>query len=188
MGSVAEAVLEFDEAVQVPWRPPLAGAVRPSRRPSRLHVVAAPRDRRPHAARAARLTVPARTPAAPAMSVRRSPAGSTAVGHTCLRCAGDDRAAPGLRLTRRARRLLGVLLGAAAMLVGLSVGSVLGGGDEELVLVGDSSVVVRQGDTLWSIARSVAGEQDVRVVVDAIQELNGLHDASLRPGQELLLP
>ena len=29
MGSVAQAVLEFDEAVRVPWRPPLASAPAP---------------------------------------------------------------------------------------------------------------------------------------------------------------
>jgi nucleoid-associated protein YgaU len=54
--------------------------------------------------------------------------------------------------------------------------------------VSDSSVVVQQGDTLWSIARSVAGDEDVRMVVDAIQELNGLAGSTLQPGQVLRLP
>ena len=186
MGSVAEAVLEFDESVQVPWRPPLAGVPRLVD-PGRLPLVPPPGTRRPHAARAARLaavTVPAERPGA----ARRSAGGSTAVGHTCVRCSGSRRTGSAVRLTRRARRLLGVLVAAVAILLGVWVGSVAGAGDEGLDLVSDSTVVVQQGDTLWSIARSVAGDQDVRLVVDTIQELNGMHDAALRPGQVLRLP
>ena len=39
MGSVAQAVVEFDEAVQAPWRPPLTGV--PARR-GQLRAVPAP--------------------------------------------------------------------------------------------------------------------------------------------------
>jgi nucleoid-associated protein YgaU len=193
MGSVAEAVLEFDEAVQVPWRPPLAGAARPAQ-PRALREVPAVPHRRVHAARAARLLAVVEPPAAPRPVPPRTPrpvslaGGSTAVGHSCARCSqATGRPAPAVRLTHRARRLLVILGAAAGVLVGLGIGSVAGGG-EELVLVSDSSVVVQQGDTVWSIARSVAGDQDVRSVVDAIQELNDLHDATLRPGQVLRLP
>jgi nucleoid-associated protein YgaU len=125
----------------------------------------------------------------PSTTIRRSPGGSTAAGHTCTRCAGAARRVPPtLRLTRRARRLLGVLGAAGGILLGVLLGSVVTGGDERLVLASDSSVVVQQGDTLWSIARSVAGEEDVRAVIDAIQELNDLEDATLHPGQVLRLP
>lgn len=188
MGSVAEAVLEFDEAVQVPWRPPLAGAVRPAERSSGMGVFAPPSTRRPRAARAARLTVPPPLPLERPAPTPRTPNGSTAAGHSCARCAGGDRVAPAVRLTRRARRLLAVLVAAAAVLLGAWVGSVVDGGDAGLALVSDSSVVVRQGDTLWSIARSVAGDHDVRVVVDAIAEINDLRDTTLQPGQVLRLP
>lgn len=81
-----------------------------------------------------------------------------------------------------------MLVAAVAILLGVWVGSIVGGGDDALVLVSDSSVVVQQGDTLWSIARSIAGDQDVRMVVDAIQELNGLDGSALQPGQVLRLP
>jgi nucleoid-associated protein YgaU len=197
MGSVAEAVLEFDESVQVPWRPPLAGAVRPADPSAGVHVLAMPSTRRPRAARAARLTVPpplAFSPAAlpapsePPVAPRRVPGGSTAAGHSCARCDGAAGPVPAVRLTRRARRMLAVFVAAVAILLGVWVGSVVGGGGGELVLVSHSSVVVQPGDTLWSIARPIAGDQDVRLVVDAIQELNDLDGSALQPGQVLRLP
>jgi nucleoid-associated protein YgaU len=188
MGSVAEAVLQFDEAVQVPWRPRLAETARPADPVTGVHVLAMPNSRRPRAARAARLAVPPPLPPDRRAPAPRVPGGSTAMGHSCVRCADGDRVAPAVRLTRRARRLLAVLVAAVAVLLGALVGSVAGGGDEGLVLVSDSSVVVRQGDTLWSIAGSVAGDQDLRAVVDAIYELNGLRDTTLQPGQVLRLP
>ena len=48
--------------------------------------------------------------------------------------------------------------------------------------------MVRPGDTLWSIASSVAGEDDVRLVVDRIQQVNALHGTTLVPGEVLRLP
>jgi nucleoid-associated protein YgaU len=74
--------------------------------------------------------------------------------------------------------------------VGLTaaVGSLVQSGAGGLHLAGESSVVVESGDTLWSIATTVAGSDDVRAVVDRIQELNGLDGADLVPGQVLLLP
>ncbi len=62
------------------------------------------------------------------------------------------------------------------------------GADPALELAGRSSVVVHSGDTLWSIAESVAPDADPRAVVDAIQEANGLAGAGLVPGQVLVLP
>jgi nucleoid-associated protein YgaU len=58
-----------------------------------------------------------------------------------------------------------------------------------LRLAGESSVVVEPGDTVWSIAGEVAGPgEDVRAVVHAIVELNGLQDAVVVSGQVLELP
>src|SRR5690349_18800194 len=107
MGSVAEAVLEFDEAVHVPWRPPLGVAPRPSTATG-AHVLAMPTTRRPRAARVSRLAVPPPLPApepeprrdpSPRAEIpaRRVPSGSTAHGHTCVRCAEGDRTAPAVR-------------------------------------------------------------------------------------------
>jgi nucleoid-associated protein YgaU len=94
-----------------------------------------------------------------------------------------------LRLTARGRRLVAVLGLAAGVGAAALVGSALDGGrDDGLHLAGQSSVVVRSGDTLWSIASSVAGGRDVREVVDRIQALNGMRGSDLAPGQVLRLP
>lgn len=180
MGSVAQAVVEFDEAVQAPWRPPLAGA---AGRGGRLRVVTDQGSAHGGAGRVHdRPSTP--RPRRPSVPVHRS------VPRRVVPC--DTTAAPAppaLRLTRRARRL-GVVLGlAVGVVVGSWVGSAVAGGEDGLRLAGEGNVVVRQGDTLWSIAAAVAGEEDdVRAVIAEIRELNGLADASLVPGQLLALP
>lgn len=173
MGSVAQAVVEFDEAVQAPWRPPLAQG---SGRRGQLRVVPEPVQHAP----ARRAPAPSTRRPVPVAPGPRRPVPERAPAHSV---------APGLRLTRRARRL-GLVLGlAVGVVVGSWVGSAVSGGDDGLRLAGESSVVVESGDTLWSIAASVAGSgDDVRAVVAEIRELNGLPDASLVPGQTLVLP
>jgi LysM repeat protein len=74
------------------------------------------------------------------------------------------------------------------VVLGSWLAPLLSGADEGLHLAGVSSVVVEPGDTLWSIAVSVADGEDVRVVIDRIQELNGLEGSGLVPGQVLQLP
>jgi nucleoid-associated protein YgaU len=104
-----------------------------------------------------------------------------------MRPAGSARPSP-LRLTARGRRLVAVLvlaLGVAMVTLG---DAVLGGDEDGLELMGTTSVVVERGDTLWSIARSVAGDRDVREVIDGIQGLNRLDGAEITPGQILRLP
>lgn len=68
------------------------------------------------------------------------------------------------------------------------LGHLVAGDDDGLRLTGESSVVVRPGDTLWSIASGLAHRGDVRALADEIRALNGLRDADLEPGQTLLLP
>ncbi|HZD17447.1 MAG TPA: LysM peptidoglycan-binding domain-containing protein [Actinomycetota bacterium] len=50
------------------------------------------------------------------------------------------------------------------------------------------SYVVREGDTLWSIALRLAPGEDPRPMVDAIVASNGVVPESLVPGQALLVP
>ncbi len=121
------------------------------------------------------------------------PAASRPVPARAVRggCATLERAAvPRLRLTLRGRRLALVLaFGGAVALGSLVAPLVEGAGDGGLQLAGERSVVVEPGDTVWSIAGEVAGaDQDVRTVVDAIEELNDLEGSALVPGQVLELP
>lgn len=221
MASVRQAVLEFDAAVQVPWRPLLGtgggGRVAGSGRPSRPAAGRGPRTPAapglagtgPRVAGHLR-PVPDRPPGpeprtadpappgrgagrAPARRESTSPGGHPAasgpVSSRAVRggCASPERiGVRRLRLTRRGRRLvLALALGCAVALGSL----VEGAGDGGLQLAGERSVVVEPGDTVWSIAGEVAGaDQDVRTVVDAIEELNDLEGSVLVPGQVLELP
>jgi nucleoid-associated protein YgaU len=100
-----------------------------------------------------------------------------------------ESAPPPLRLTRRGRRLVVALSIATGLVVaGVTAVTVLDGPDSHLQLAGQSSVVVEPGDTLWSIARALAPQEDVRAVVDALTEANRLEGTVLIPGQVLRVP
>ena len=188
MGSVQQAVLEFDEEVQAPWRPRLvdagqsrsafrAPAAHPSRRsPSRVGVCRPPVGP----------SVPARRPAIRPGTALTGPASPRVATRRPAAAASARRAR--LRLTRRARRLVVVLALAGAVAVGSWLGPLLGGDGGDLRLAGISTVTVQPGDTLWSIASSLDGDRDVRALVDEIQHLNDLAGVDLMPGQTLQLP
>jgi nucleoid-associated protein YgaU len=188
VGSMQQAVLEFDEAVQVPWRPRLQAEVVVER--PRLRALPPPTPARAPGPRAGR---PAPRPASPsgrrpnaAARPRRAPVPLRPVRPACIHT--SHAAAPGpLRLTGRGRALVAVV----ALAFGVALAAVLGAmvdGGAGLRLAGESTVVVRPGDTVWEIASSVSGDQDVRAVVYEIQRLNHLGDVPLVPGQILRLP
>jgi nucleoid-associated protein YgaU len=54
--------------------------------------------------------------------------------------------------------------------------------------VGERSIVVQPGQTLWSIAKDVAPDRDIREVIYEIRRINGLDTAMVRSGQTLVLP
>jgi nucleoid-associated protein YgaU len=107
-----------------------------------------------------------------------------AVAPVPLRRVGPPRR---VRLTARGRRLVTVLALAAAT-GGVALAGGFSSSGSGLHLEGQDSVVVRSGDTLWSIASSVAGDGDVRAVVHRIQVRNGLHGTAIVPGEVLRLP
>ncbi|MGY1552314.1 LysM peptidoglycan-binding domain-containing protein [Microbacterium sp. A588] len=101
------------------------------------------------------------------------------------------RATTRLRLTTRGRRVLLALaalpLAAGIGFAALSGGSALASG-EAAEPVQFESVIVLPGDTLWSIAESIAPGADPRTVIDDIQQLNLLGGGSLQSGQSLAIP
>jgi len=100
-----------------------------------------------------------------------------------------------IRLTPRGRRLARTVVIALALLLALTIG-ILGRGAP--VQAGDgpaqpatTTIVVQPGQTLWSVARGLSLDTDVRETVARIQELNGLSGgagSTVRPGQELIVP
>jgi Tfp pilus assembly protein FimV len=96
-----------------------------------------------------------------------------------------------LRLTVRGRRMLAVLAALPAV-VALSVAIVSGGGALASRDAGPAdaftTVTVSSGESLWSIAQTVAPEADPRDVVDAIVRLNALDSVTVQAGQSLAIP
>jgi len=101
-------------------------------------------------------------------------------------------APPPLRLTRRGRIVVAVT---AALLV--TIISLLAAGVAQATNHGPSpraarpnlvQVVVRPGQTPWSVAESVDPDQDTRVVVRQIVDLNSLSGPTVQAGQQLWVP
>jgi len=61
------------------------------------------------------------------------------------------------------------------------------GSPEKPSRVSRSSYVVREGDTLWTIARELAPGSDPRPVVDLLSVMNGVDAGRLVPGQTLVV-
>lgn len=89
-----------------------------------------------------------------------------------------------VRVTTRGRVILGLL---AAAIAGVIIAIAYAGASNAGPRPGaaPASVVVHDGDTLWSIARQVAPSADPRAEVAALQRLNHLTGVDLTPGQVL---
>ena len=61
------------------------------------------------------------------------------------------------------------------------------GSPETPARVSQASHVVREGDTLWTIARELAPGSDPRQVVDLLSATNGVDAGRLVPGQTLVV-
>ena len=94
-----------------------------------------------------------------------------------------------VRITRRGRVLLLLALVAvlfAAFSLGRSASQAAPQSGEPAPAV--AQVTVAHGESLWSVARRVAPQDDPRDVVARIRELNDLDSPHLQPGQQLILP
>jgi hypothetical protein len=120
--------------------------------------------------------------AVPVPPVRRSP---STPGERLL----GEPAAPVRRgsahLTTRGRLVLAAAGGLAAL--GIVIGAWFGAAGSSAAPAAPvpPQVVVHDGDTLWSIATAVAPQQDPRLTVDRLRDLNNLTGVDLVPGQVL---
>ena len=83
---------------------------------------------------------------------------------------------PGLRLLAKLL-VLTALIGAVMMQAVLGTSGWAG-----------PSVVVRPGQTLWSIASQHYPQSDPRAAISAFEAANSLHGAVITPGERLVLP
>ncbi|WP_315070352.1 LysM peptidoglycan-binding domain-containing protein [uncultured Microbacterium sp.] len=96
-----------------------------------------------------------------------------------------------LRLTTRGRAVLlafaSVPLAIGIAFAALSGGSAIASGADSAA-VSVETVTVMPGDTLWSIATSVAPDADPRDVIGEISRMNVLRGGELQIGQTLAIP
>lgn len=101
------------------------------------------------------------------------------------------RPATRLRLTARGRRVV-LALAAVPLAVGIALAALSGGSamasGQQVATASFETVTVMPGDTLWSIAESVAPTADPRDVIGEITRLNLLQGGALQIGQELAIP
>jgi LysM repeat protein len=87
--------------------------------------------------------------------------------------------------------VLAVLVFAAVLLGAFSLGrnaSQAAGPAPSVPIARRSTPRSSPGDSLWSVARRVAPDNDPREVVEQIRRLNDLTSAEIQVGQQLLLP
>jgi LysM repeat protein len=94
-----------------------------------------------------------------------------------------------LRLTRRGRLVVVTVLAALICLAFLAGrGGVSAASTDTSSPAPYAQTTVKQGETLWAVAKRVAPGHDPRATVDQIRELNHLSSGTLLVGQQLLLP
>ena len=54
--------------------------------------------------------------------------------------------------------------------------------------ISNNSIIVKQGDTLWSIAEKIDSRRDIREIVFDIQQLNKMSNSNLHPGEKIYIP
>jgi LysM domain-containing protein len=101
-------------------------------------------------------------------------------------------AAQPLRLTRRGRVVVVCLLVIAAALTWFAAARVADATGTRIPPAeyqrNLTQVLVRPGDSLWSIAVRAEPDADPRLVVQQITDLNALRGALVMPGQRLWVP
>jgi hypothetical protein len=103
----------------------------------------------------------------------------------------DTPVAP-LRLTRRGRVVVALAAALLATLVSLLLAGVAqatnDGPSPRAVRENLVQVIVRPGQSLWSVAESADPDQDTRAVIQQIIDLNSLNGDTVLAGQQLWVP
>ena len=96
------------------------------------------------------------------------------------------------RAAARRRRLRGLgrlALLALVLLATVWLGVRVANATSDPATITEHTYVVRNGDTLWSVARrAYPADLDTRQLVFDIERRNGLASADIRPGESLVLP
>ncbi|SMY11346.1 hypothetical protein [Brevibacterium jeotgali] len=125
-------------------------------------------------------------------SVRVPGAGVRAGSASASSTSGSAEAPHGARVPRRVRLARTLLLGIVliAVLVGVfaAAWSPSAAADDEGVAAGTVTVVVAEGESLWSVVGDRGYDRDPRVVIDEVHTLNGMESSVVHPGQRLVLP
>jgi LysM repeat protein len=79
------------------------------------------------------------------------------------------------------------LVAVAAVLLGPAAGTAAASSAAATHMTA-TTLVVRPGDTLWSIATRVAPNADPRETITALRELNNLDQPAVYVGQRLIIP
>ncbi|HLR44762.1 MAG TPA: LysM peptidoglycan-binding domain-containing protein [Brevibacterium sp.] len=94
--------------------------------------------------------------------------------------------------SRRVRLVRTLLLGAVlvAVLAGVfaAAWSPSAAAGDEGAAGATVTVVVDEGDSLWSVIGDRTYERDPRLVIDEVRTLNGMDTSVVHPGQRLILP
>jgi hypothetical protein len=121
-------------------------------------------------------------------------AGSTTRRDTPAARSGRPRDTPvaPLRLTRRGRVVVALAAALLATLVSLLLAGVAqatnDGPSPRAARENLVQVIVRPGQSLWSVAESADPEQDTRAVIQQIIDLNSLNGETVFAGQQLWVP
>ncbi|GAB3274973.1 hypothetical protein GCM10027449_13820 [Sinomonas notoginsengisoli] len=112
-------------------------------------------------------------------------------GHSGLRSIRPE--LPPLRLTRRGRIVLVVmplfLAALAALVAWAALVAPARAGVEQLDGAGSTvTVTVQPGESLWTIAAQRVPDQDPRVTISQIRELNDLSGTRVLPGEQVHVP
>lgn len=54
--------------------------------------------------------------------------------------------------------------------------------------INNESVIVKSGDTLWSIASNINSNRDIREIIYDIENINNLATSNIKPGDKILIP